>query len=253
MPDARHPTDPLPRLDTLGLRALVFDLDGVVTSTARLHFGAWKALFDAYLETRDGPGFAPFTEADYMTLVDGRPRYEGVAKFLASRGIELPHGSPNDAPEAETVCGLGNRKNIHFNHLLTTQGAEVFPSSVRLIERLKAKGLAMAVNSSSRNCQRVLETTGLLPLFDAVVDGVYADEHGLPGKPQPETFLAAARLVGAEPATAAVFEDAVAGVRSARAGGFRLVVGIDRGAGRQALLDGGADVVVTDLGEFNLD
>lgn len=253
MPDAPQPPPQPPRLDALGLTALVFDLDGVVTSTAELHFGAWKALFDAYLEGRDGPAFRPFTEADYTALVDGLPRYEGVANFLESRGIDLPRGEPGDPPEADTVCGLGNRKNIHFNHLLTTDGAEVFPASVRLIETLKARGLSMAVNSSSRNCRRVLETTGLEHLFDAVVDGVYADQKGLPGKPAPDTFLAAARLVGAEPATAAVFEDAVAGVRSGRAGDFRLVVGIDRGAGRQALLDAGADLVVTDLGEFDLD
>lgn len=248
---------PPPRLWTLGLAALVFDLDGVITRTASVHARAWKDLFDAYLAARaqrEGTPFEPFdAEADYLRHVDGLPRYEGVRRFLESRGIALPWGHSDDPPEAETICGLGNRKNIAFARALAAHGVEVFDSSVRLVRAMHERGLATAINSSSRNARAVLERAGLLGLFDAVIDGSAVEVGGLRGKPAPDTFVRAAAAVGARPAQAAVFEDAVAGVAAGRAGGFGLVVGVDRGAGAPALREAGADIVVTDLGAFPLD
>jgi len=247
----------LPRLADMGLKALVFDLDGVITRTARVHARAWKHLFDRYLKERaaaTGETFVPFDEtADYVAYVDGLPRYDGVATFLAARGIDLPRGSPDDPPEAETICGLGNRKNAEFAAVLAEQGVEVYDTSVALVRALRARGLRMAIASSSKNARRILETAGLLDLFEAVVDGVVSAEEALPGKPDPAIFVRAAELVGATPAEAAVFEDAVAGVEAGRRGGFALVVGVARRAGRDALLDGGADIVVNDLGDLPLD
>jgi len=256
---AQPPTQaegPLPDLGAMGLKALVFDLDGVVTDTAAVHARAWKHLFDAFLRdhaARTGTPFIPFDEDhDYTAHVDGLPRYDGVATFLAARGIDLPRGTPDDPPDAPTICGLGNRKNAEFRAVLSEQGVTVFDASVRLIEHFRAKGLKTAVNSSSKNTRLVLDQSGLGPLFDAVVDGTLAAREHLPGKPAPDTFLRAAELVGATPSETAVFEDAVVGVQAGRAGSFALVVGVDRGAGRQALRDSGADIVVRDLGEFPL-
>ncbi len=250
MPDA------LPRLDQMGLDAIVLDLDGVITDTASVHATAWKALFDGYLQSeaaRTGEPFVPFDlDRDYIAYVDGKPRYDGVQSFLESRGIHLDRGGSDDPPDAPTVCGLGNRKNLLFTEVIHTDGPTVFDGSVRLIEHLRGLGLKTAVVSSSKNCQLVLEAAGLLHLFDTMVDGNYAEANGLPGKPNPDTFVRGCELIGVTPQNTAAFEDAIVGVEACRAGNFKLVVGVDRGVGRQALIDGGADVVVGDLGEFDL-
>lgn len=236
------------------LAALICDLDGVITDTAATHASAWKALFDGYLaerSARTGTAFQPFSIAqDYITLVDGRPRYDGVDAFLRARGIALPWGNPEDPPGVETVCGLGNLKNTHFNDTLDREGVTVFPGAVAVVRTLRDLGGTAAVVSSSKNCGRVLETAGLADLFDARVDGLMAASLGLPGKPAPDTFVEGARRIGVAPAAAAVVEDAVAGVAAGRAGNFGLVIGIDRGAGAAALYDGGADLVLRDLGDL---
>lgn len=250
-------SDEPPHLARMGLKALIFDLDGVITRTARLHALAWKALFDEFLRRRaeaEGSPFVPFDIAtDYLRHVDGLPRYEGVRTFLASRGITLPEGAPEDPAEADTVIGLGSRKNVQFRRVLQDDGVEVFPGAVRFIEAMRGHGLTIALNSSSKNARLVLDRAGLTPLFDVIVDGEVSAGIGLPGKPAPDTFLHAASLAGATPEESAVFEDAVSGVQSGRAGRFRLVIGVDRGAGARALLDGGADIVVKDLGDLPLD
>jgi trehalose 6-phosphate phosphatase len=228
----------------------VFDLDGVITDTAGLHRAAWKDLFDAVLAARDGTGFRPFTDDDYYRFVDGRPRYEGVRIFLESRGIELPYGDPDDPPERETVCGLGNRKNEAFNRRLTLGGVEVFENSVRLIDMIKAHGLKTALVTSSRNADAVLAAARIKPLFDVIVDGNEAARRQLKGKPHPDTYRYALEALGVEPARAFGVEDATSGVESIRAAGYGLVVGVDRAGQRQALLQHGADVVVRDLGEL---
>lgn len=195
--------------------------------------------------------FVPFDgEADYAAYVDGLPRPDGVRTFLASRGITLPDGSPDDPPEAETVHGLGRRKNAEFTRALADDGVEVFPGAVRFIRYWRGRGLKIGLNSSSRNARLVLDKAGLTGLFDVVVDGKVAAAAGLPGKPAPDTFVHAAALLGATPRHACVVEDALAGVQSGKAGGFALVIGIDRGAGRAALLEAGADMVAADLGDF---
>lgn len=249
-------TDPTQPLDLtgMGITAVVLDLDGVVTRTARLHARAWKHLFDAFLKSvaeRTGTPFVPFdSDADYAAYVDGLPRQDGVTTFLASRGVTLPSGHPDDPPDAETVHGLGNRKNIEFTRALAEDGVEVFPGAVRFIEHWRNRGLKIALNSSSKNARVVLDSAGLTGLFDAIVDGTVAATAGLPGKPAPDTFIHAAALVGARPDEACVVEDALAGVQSGHAGAFRLVIGIDRGAGRDALRHAGADIVVNDLGDL---
>ena len=244
----------LPDLRTIGLDALIFDLDGVVTRTAAVHAAAWKRLFDDYLRQaadRAGNSFVPFdTDTDYPEFVDGKPRYDGVRSFLLSRGIELPDGDPGDPPGGETICGLGNRKNALFNRALKAEGVAVYPGSVALIRAARAAGLRAAVVSSSRNCRQVLERAALADLFDTVIDGLYAADNGLPGKPAPDTFLKAAELLATIPARSAVFEDAIAGIEAGRAGRFALVIAVDRGAGHDALRRAGADFVVSDLGEF---
>ncbi|MFF9275909.1 HAD family hydrolase [Streptomyces griseosporeus] len=232
------------------IRACLFDLDGVVTRTAVVHAAAWKETFDAFLREREGPGYRPFDDTDYDTYVDGRPRADGVRTFLASRGIELPEGAPDDPPDAGTVHGLGNRKNARLLEKIRTDGVEAYDSSVRYIEAVRAHGLATAVVSSSANTVDVLRSIGAEHLFDVRIDGVVAAERGLPGKPRPDTFLAAAEDLGVPPARAAVFEDALAGTDAGRAGHFGYVVGVDRTGQRDALYAHGADRVVSDLAEL---
>jgi beta-phosphoglucomutase family hydrolase len=236
-----------------GVRACLFDLDGVLTDTARVHAAAWTRTFDEYLAARaarTGTSFVPFEEADYAAHVDGRPRADGVRAFLASRGIHLPEGEPGDPPDTETVNGVGNRKNALVQRLVREDGVEVYPASRRYVDAARAAGLALAVVSSSANTATVLEVTGLADRFDVVVDGVVARERSLPGKPAPDTFLAAAEQLGVPPGAAAVFEDAIAGVEAGRAGDFRYVVGVDRLGQADALRAAGADVVVKDLEEL---
>jgi alpha,alpha-trehalase len=230
----------------------VFDLDGVVTDTAGLHRAAWKDLFDSFLAARDGESFRAFTEDDYYRFVDGRPRYEGVRIFLESRRIEIPYGDPQDPPERETVCGLGNRKNEAFNRRLGAGGVEVFDNSVRLIDMLKAHGLRTALVTSSRNADSVLAAAKIKPLFDVIVDGNEAARRQLKGKPEPDTYRYALEALGVAPGRAFGVEDATSGVESIRAAGYRLVIGVDRAGQRQALLQHGADIVVRDLGELRL-
>jgi trehalose-phosphatase len=236
--------------------AVLFDLDGVVTSTARLHAAAWKLLFDEYLarrEAADGTPQVPFdADKDYESLVDGKPRYKGVESFLRSREIDLPHGTLDDPPDAETICGLGNRKNELFHELLRRDGVKPFSSSVEFINAVRSLGLKTAVVSSSRNCATILEAAGIVALFDAKVDGVYAAELNLKGKPDPDTFLEAARLLGVNPRRAVVFEDAIAGVQAGRNGKFGLVVGVDRAGHADDLKQNGADIVVTQLTEIKV-
>lgn len=209
---------------------------------------AWAHTFTDLLSQY--PGQAPYTDADYFAHIDGRPRAEGVATMLASRGIELPRGTPEDGPEEDTVHGVGNRKNLHFTATLEQGGIEPYPGSLALIRHLEQAGMPMAVVSSSRNAPAVLEAAGIAQHFAVVVDGASAARLGLPGKPAPDTFLWAAEHLGADPATSVVLEDAVSGVRAGAAGGFRQVIGVDRGVGAQTLRDAGAHLVVADLAEL---
>ncbi len=241
-------------LSAVRFDAVLFDLDGVLTETATLHAAAWKRMFDDFLHRRaevSGQAFEPFDiEADYRRYVDGKPRYDGVRSFLASRGIELVEGQANDPPVADTVSGLGNRKNELVVELIETEGVKAFPGSVRLVEDLRRRGIHTAVVSSSANCAVVLRSAGIDHLFDAKVDGTVADELGLRGKPAPDTFLEAARRLQVAPERAVVVEDALAGVEAGRSGGFGLVIGVDRTDQAQALRDHGADLVVADLDEL---
>ena len=230
--------------------AVLFDLDGVLTPTADVHERAWATMFDEFLSTHGEPGEAPFSTADYHAYVDGRPRFDGVRTFLASRQIAVPDGSETDPPGDGSVGALGNRKNEVFNELLSTEGIAPYPGSVRLLDQLVADGKQMAVVSSSRNARAVLAASGLAPRFTVVADGVSLSEQHLAGKPAPDLFLAAARELGVDKERSVVMEDALSGVAAGRAGPFGLVVGVDRGAGEQALLANGADLVVTDLGDL---
>jgi beta-phosphoglucomutase family hydrolase len=237
-----------------GIAGCLFDLDGVLTQTAKVHNAAWKAMFDDYLReraARTGEAFVPFDSGpDYDEYVDGKPRYDGVRSFLQSRGIELPDGSPDDPPSAETVDGLGNRKNELVLKLIERDGVDAYEGSVRYVKAARDAGLRRAVVSSSTNCRDVLEAAGIIDLFEEIVDGNVAREQGLKGKPAPDTFLAGARALGVEAAKAAVFEDAVAGVEAGHAGQFGFVVGVDRVDHADALRAHGADVVVKDLAEL---
>ncbi|MEV5884596.1 beta-phosphoglucomutase family hydrolase [Streptomyces sp. NPDC052020] len=232
------------------IQACLFDLDGVVTKTAVVHAAAWKETFDAFLRERDGEDFRPFTDADYDEYVDGRPRADGVRAFLASRGIDLPEGSPDDPPDARTVHGVGNRKNALLLERIRTQGVEAYDGTLRYIDAVRARGLRTAIVSSSANTRDVLRSIDAERLFDVRIDGVVAAERKLPGKPHPDTFLAAARDLGVEPSRAAVFEDALAGMDAGRAGRFGYVVGVDRVGQGDALYAHGADRVVKDLAEL---
>jgi beta-phosphoglucomutase family hydrolase len=237
-----------------GIRGCLFDLDGVLTQTAKVHDAAWKEMFDDYLRERakrTGQPFVPFDPvADYDEYVDGKPRADGTRSFLESRGIELPEGKDDDPPAAETVHGLGNRKNALVLRKIREDGVEAYPGSVRYVRAVKAAGLPRAVVSSSANCRDVLIAAGIEDLFDARIDGAVAEREHLRGKPAPDTFLAGARALGLKPATATVFEDALAGVAAGRAGGFGFVVGVDRVGQAEALKQHGADVVVTDLADL---
>ncbi|HYZ00742.1 MAG TPA: beta-phosphoglucomutase family hydrolase [Candidatus Binatia bacterium] len=237
-----------------GVTALLFDLDGVLTQTAKVHAAAWKQMFDAYLEGRaaeTGSEFVPFdVEHDYSEYVDGKPRYDGVRSFLASRHIELPEGDSSDPATAETVRGLGNRKNELVLRLIREQGVEPYEGSVRYVHAAVDAGLRRAVVSSSANCRAVLESAQLLDLFEEIVDGNVLAERGLKGKPAPDTFLAAAEALGLGAEEAAVFEDALSGVEAGRAGNFGITVGVDRVGQAEALREHGADVVVQDLAEL---
>ncbi|HYF71571.1 MAG TPA: beta-phosphoglucomutase family hydrolase [Nocardioides sp.] len=231
--------------------AVLFDLDGVVTPTAEAHMRAWSDMFNAFLSSYAGDGdTSPYTEVDYFAHVDGKPRYDGVRDFLSSRGIALPEGTPADAAEEDTVCGLGNRKNDAFNVVLERDGVTAYPGSVLLLDHLRDLGLPLAVVSSSANAPAVLAAAGLADRFRTVVSGTVAHELGLPGKPAPDTFVHAAQVLGATADRSVVLEDAVSGVRAGAAGGFGLVIGVDRGAGHATLAEAGADVVVSDLAEL---
>lgn len=236
------------------IRALLFDMDGVLTHTASLHGEAWKRMFDDFLRRRveaTGGEWRPFElPDDYVAHVDGRLRADGVRAFLASRGIELPEGAPDDPPDADTVHGLGARKNALVLEMIRREGAQTFPGSVAFARAAHAAGVPTAVVSSSRNCELVLTSAGIADLFDERVDGEVAAAEGIPGKPAPDMFLAAARRLHVPPDACAVFEDAVAGVRAGRAGGFGWVVGVDRGGAADDLTAAGADLVVGDLGEL---
>lgn len=235
--------------------AVIFDVDGVITDTASVHFAAWKQVFDAYLRDRaaaSGEPFLEFTEDDYLAHVDGVPRYDGVRRFLASRGIAPPEGTPDDAPELDTITGIGNRKNDAFVRWLDEHRVQPYPSTVRVLHELRDHGVRRGVISASRNARAVLASAGVLDLFDTRVDGEVAGELGLPGKPDPAVFLEAAQRLGVAPDRAVVVEDAQAGCEAGRAGGFGLVIGVDRGEQREALLAHGAHVVVEDLEEVTV-
>jgi beta-phosphoglucomutase family hydrolase len=225
--------------------AVLFDLDGVLTPTADVHMRAWQSMLSDFLLRR---GIAePYVSSDYFHYIDGKPRYEGVRSFLHSRGISLPDGDPSDPPTAETVCGLGNRKNEVFAAVLADEGVIPYPGTAELLDQLAERGTKTAVVSSSRNAPSVLEAAGLQERFLVVVDGAVAGDLGLAGKPSAETFVHAATELGADVARSAVIEDALSGVAAGKAGGFGLVVGIDRGVGSDRLTQAGADLVVTDL------
>ena len=236
--------------------AVIFDLDGVVTKTATVHAAAWKRLFDEYLEVRaarEGKPFPPFdADSDYRRYVDGKPRYDGVVSFLESRGISLAYGDPGDPPDKETVCGLGNRKNRYFTQHLTEHGVDAYESTVDLIQDVRATGMKTAIFSASRNCEAVLKAANVSELFDAKVDGVDADELGLPGKPDPAVLLEAARRLEVAPGRATIVEDAIAGVQAGHAGSFGLVIGVNRSGETGVLRKNGADVEVTDLKEVTM-
>jgi beta-phosphoglucomutase family hydrolase len=236
------------------VRACLFDLDGVLTDTASVHRTAWKTMFDSYLKDRagrTGESFVPFDiDADYLNYVDGKKREDGVRSFLQSRDIELPEGNPDDDPSAETVHGLGNRKNELFHKTLREDGIKVFEGSRRYLEAAAAAELPVAVVSSSSNTREVLEVTGLDKFVQQRVDGVTLRDEHIAGKPAPDSFLRAAELLGVEPGQAAVFEDALAGVEAGRSGHFGCVVGVDRVGQAEELRRNGADVVVTDLAEL---
>jgi beta-phosphoglucomutase family hydrolase len=233
------------------INALLFDLDGVLSQTSKVHAAAWKEMFDEYLKSKDGPDFKPFDlRDDYVPYVDGKNRYDGIRSFLKSRDIELPEGSPDDPPEADTVYGLGARKNVLVLEYIKTKGVDAYPGSVKYLEAAQAAGLKIAVVSSSANAEAVLSAAGIDHFIEKRVDGKTSASLGLAGKPKPDTFLEGARELGVAPAHAAVFEDALSGVAAGHAGNFGIVVGVNRENQRQALLDHGATIVVDDLEEL---
>jgi beta-phosphoglucomutase family hydrolase len=235
------------------IQACLFDLDGVLTKTATVHAAAWKEMFDAFLAARSaeaGEVLAPFESADYETYVDGKQRADGTRDFLISRGIHLPEGSDGDPADANTVRGLGTRKNRIVLRRIRENGVEAYEGSVRFVQQAREAGLRRIVVSSSANCHDVLVAAGLIDLVEGWIDGIVAEREHLKGKPAPDTYLAGARLAGVAPSQAAVFEDALAGVEAGRAGGFGWVVGVDRVGQAEALKAHGADIVVNDLAEL---
>ena len=231
--------------------AVLFDMDGVLTATAKVHAASWKKMFDDFLKKRaaeTGEPFIPFEiKTDYKLYVDGKLRDEGVKTFLESRSIKLPLGEVDDPPDSETVLGLGNRKNELVNKIIETEGVDIYDGSIALVRHLREQGIKTAVVSASKNCEAVLQVTGITELFDVVVDGNVAARLDLPGKPAPNTFLQAAQMLDSEPARAVVIEDAISGVQAGRAGKFGLVIGVDRHGEPDSLRDNGADIVVDDL------
>ena len=242
------------RVDLAEYEAILSDLDGVITKTARLHAAAWKRLFDDYLKrvtAKAGRAFAPFDlEEDYRVHLDGKPRHDGVKDFLNSRGLNLPFGTPSDSADQETLYGLGNQKDAYFDAALEKTGVEVYPGTLEFLRLAKRSGLKMAVVSSSHHCAEILDAVGLADLFDVRVDGHDIDRLQLPGKPAPDAFWEAARRLAVPPRRAIVIEDALAGVRAGHAGAFGLVIGVNRRNQADALRDQGADIVVEDLAEL---
>lgn len=241
-------------LDLTRFDAVLFDLDGVLTDTASLHATAWKRMFDEFLQrwsAEHGHPFMPFQiDPDYLQYVDGKPRFEGVASFLESRRIVLPEGDATDPSDADTIHGLGSRKNELILRLIEQEGVTQFEGSVRFVRHVRDAGLKTAVVSSSKNAGQVLQAAGLTDLFDDRVDGMVADELGLPGKPAPDTFIEAARRLGTTPERSVVVEDAIVGIEAGRLGGFGFVIGVDHAGEPDRLMEHGADVVVDDLGEL---
>lgn len=233
-------------MDHHGVDAVLFDLDGVITPTAEKHMQAWNRMFSAYFAER---GIEPYSDDDYFDYIDGKPRVEGIASMLAARGITLEDGDDDNDAAADTVNGLGERKNVMFRELLD-EGIEAYAGSVAYMDALDAAGIASCVVSSSKNAVPVLEAAGLRDRFEVIVDGLVAASEGIPGKPRPDTYLRGAELLGVPADRCVVVEDAVSGVQAGAAGGFARVVGVDRGAGKQTLLDEGADLVVVDLAEL---
>jgi beta-phosphoglucomutase family hydrolase len=239
-------TEALDRLHTL--RGVLFDLDGVLTPTAEVHMHAWSRLFTPFLEKQ---GVSPaYSDADYFEYIDGKPRYDGVRSLLASRGITLPDGLPTDSPDQDTVSGLGNRKNEAFTETLAEEGVTPYPGSQEFLDLATKAGLHVAVVTSSRNGELTLTAAGIRDRFEVVVDGLLSASRGLAGKPAPATYELGAELLGLTAAECVVVEDAQSGIQAGRAGNFGLVLGVDRGVGRQTLLDAGADIVVSDLDEL---
>jgi len=242
-------------MDKKSIEAVIFDLDGVVTKTAKVHARSWKVAFDKYLKLRkerDGGEFVEFTDKDYLKFVDGKPRYNGVKSFLESRNINLSMGELSDSPELETICGIGNCKNTSFLELLNSEGVEIYESTVELIKELKKNGIRIGVASSSKNCRFVLEAAGLTDLFETRVDGEVSLELGLCGKPEPDIFVRAAQNIGAQVSKSVCVEDASSGVAAGRNGGFALVIGIARENNKKELLENGADVAVDDLDKIDI-
>jgi beta-phosphoglucomutase family hydrolase len=239
-------SDALP--DLTAYDAVLFDLDGVITPTAEVHMHAWQRMFEELFAEWDIT--PPYTERDYFEYLDGKKRYDGVASLLRSRDVEVRWGHPSDPLEADTVCGIGNRKNAYFERVLRSEGIAPYPGSVALLDLLAAAGTPVAVVSSSKNADEVLRAAGMRERFPVVMDGVIAERDHLASKPAPDVFVEAARMLGVDPARSVAVEDALSGVQSAVAGGFGLVVGVDRGVGEEALREAGAQLVVTDLKEF---
>ncbi|MCB8998496.1 MAG: beta-phosphoglucomutase family hydrolase [Bacteroidales bacterium] len=240
--------------ETLSFKAVIFDLDGVITKTALVHSSAWSRMFNDYLAYRNkvyGENQARFEhEKDYLPYVDGKPRYKGVSDFLVSRSIHIEFGDPADSPEKETVCGLGNRKNEYFNNILETDGVEVYDSTLKLLHELISSGIKVGVASSSANCRKVLERAGIIQLFETRVDGEVSARLGLKGKPEPDIFTTASDNLGVNYKDAIVVEDAVSGVQAGKKGNFGLVLGIAREGNASELLKNGADIAVSDIAEI---
>ncbi|MFN2342574.1 MAG: trehalose-phosphatase [Desulfonatronovibrio sp.] len=244
-------TKPEVRVTRSDYDAVIFDMDGVITRTAKVHFKAWKKMFDQYLDKRH-PEETPFEEKDYLRYVDGKPRLEGIESFLKSRKISLSRGSEQDSPDTETIYGLGSRKNRYFNELIKKDGVEVYEPALQVLKDLRSAGFKTAVVTSSKNCVTVLEAAGISHLFDHKIDGVDAREQNLKGKPQPDIFLAAADKMGSRPERTVVLEDAVSGVQAGKKGKFALVIGVDRAGQHEDLLKNGAHIVLKDLSDIQI-